>query len=361
MKTELTNRLTIAKVGRKLARFIIPLMAWLVIELIILPIDFFTFRVYETLIVNNVKLLSGPFYPNYKLNKIEEGELVPHTQFAKKRKVFWQTDSCGFRNRDANGHQNIVIIGDSFVAGVKLDQDEILPEVMSKELKQKVYGFGPAGPQFVSKFLVTKRFQIDPPEIVVLCRIERSVLDLPPVNPKHFKAKIEDDVSNIIYKNTLLEKLTVYADRALKFPSLQFLRGYVQRSNRKLPVHHGEDFFVQGDNCLTKRGVSDEDIEKLADIVKDYDKALKDKNIRFIFMPIPDKETVFYKYFTDKKPDFLPRLINRCRELGVETVDIHDPFIEAHYLGNKRLYFTDDGHWNYAGVKIASEQLAKTI
>jgi alginate O-acetyltransferase complex protein AlgJ len=358
MKTELSNKMTIARVGRKLTRFSIPLMAWIVIELFILPIDFFTFRVWETLFVRNVKLLSGPFYPGIIIDKVEEGELVPHTEFAVKRKVTWQTDSWGFRNRNADGHQDIVIIGDSFITGVKLDQEEILTEVMSRKLNKKVYSFAPGD---ANKYLVTKRFQNDPPEIIILCKVERNVITTAPINYYEGKAKIVDDASNIIYNTDVLEKLLVNLDRASKFVLLKFMRSAAQRSNRKLPEHHGDDFFIQGDYSLAKRGVTDESIEKVANIIKSHHQTFKEKNIRFIFMPIPDKETVYYKYFSDEKPDFLPRLIKRCRELGVETVDIHDPFIEANYLHNIRLFFTDDGHWNYAGVKIASDQLVKTI
>lgn len=340
------------------AKFSIPLLIWLLIELVFLPMDFFTFRVWETLVVSNNKLLSGPFYPNANLNKVEEGELVPHTAFAEKKIVTWYTDNWGYRNRHPNGHQDIVIIGDSFTAGVKLDQDEILPEALSEKLHLNVYGFAPAD---INKFLVSKRFQADPPEIVILCRIERGLSNLPNVNLNAIKLKVSENSGNIIYKSELLEKLSIYSDRIMKLPSLQFLRSYVQKNDKPLPKRYGEDFFVQGESSCAKKGVPDDDIEKIADLIHEYDKVIKAKNIRFIFAPIPDKETVYYRYFTDQKPDYLPRLIKKCRELGIETIDFHEPFIEANYEYNNRLYFTDDGHWNSDGVDLAAGILAQAI
>jgi alginate O-acetyltransferase complex protein AlgJ len=349
------------KACKTMVLFAIPLVVWIIIELVVLPLDFFTFRVWETLVVTSNKMLPGPFYPEVTITKVEEGELVPHTVFAEKKKVTWKTDSWGYRNNSGDGHQDIVIIGDSFITGTKLDQDEIMPEVLSRKLQLKVYGFAPADPEYVNKFLVTKRFQADPPETVILSRIERGLVRLPPVNPNAVKQKISDAAGNIIYNDPVLEKLSVYTDRALKFSSLHFVRSYVNRNGRKLPEKYGDDFFVQGENSIASKGISEEEIDRLARLVLTYDDALRKRNMRFIFMPIPDKETVYYKYFTDRKPEFLPRLINKCRELGVETVDIQDALIDANYKHNLRTFFTDDGHWNAAGVEIASGLLIELL
>ena len=112
--------------------FLLPFFLALCLELFILPIEFFTFRVWEAIWVRKYgKILHGPFYPNIEITKIEEGDLAAHTRFAIKKKVRWMTDRYGYRkqNTDLQKHE-IVIIGESNIAGSNLTQEDILSEVL---------------------------------------------------------------------------------------------------------------------------------------------------------------------------------------------------------------------------------------
>ncbi|MDI7259530.1 MAG: hypothetical protein QME90_06390, partial [Thermodesulfobacteriota bacterium] len=86
------------KILFKSALFLLPFFLSIFIELFILPIDLFTFRVWESLVVRKYRnILAGPFYPNMEITKIEEGDLAHHTRFAVKKEVQWITDRYGFR------------------------------------------------------------------------------------------------------------------------------------------------------------------------------------------------------------------------------------------------------------------------
>ncbi|MGB9628950.1 MAG: hypothetical protein ACPL6D_09830, partial [Thermodesulfobacteriota bacterium] len=124
----------------KLALFLLPILTALTVELFVLPMDFFTFRVWEAIVVRKFKnLFTGPFYPNINLTKVEEGDLTHHTKFSKKKKVKWITDRYGYRKINTNGPFRIVIAGDSNIAGSGLSQEETLSEVLENQLKVKVY------------------------------------------------------------------------------------------------------------------------------------------------------------------------------------------------------------------------------
>ena len=131
----------------KFTLFLFPFFLAICLELFILPIDFFTIRVWESLVVKKFKnILPGPFYPNMETTKIEEGDLAAHTRFAIKKKVRWMTDRYGYRKQDTDLQKHkMVIIGESNIAGSSLTQEEILSEVLEDQLKVSVYPYAPVG------------------------------------------------------------------------------------------------------------------------------------------------------------------------------------------------------------------------
>jgi alginate O-acetyltransferase complex protein AlgJ len=94
--------------------------------------------------------------------------------------------------------------------------------------------------------------------------------------------------------------------------------------------------------------------------VKAYHDVFKSRGIRFIFLPIPDKETIFYKLLGTPRPVFLRQLVDRLKQLGVETVDTQPAFEKAFEEGVLP-YQNNDTHWNAEGVKIAADLLIKVI
>ena len=108
----------------KLSVFLGPFLVALALELFVLPIDFFTFRVHEALVVRKFRnILGGKFYPNRNLLKEEEGDLGHHTKYAFKRTVQWFTDSRGYRKKESGQLKyEVVIIGQSETFGASLTQ-----------------------------------------------------------------------------------------------------------------------------------------------------------------------------------------------------------------------------------------------
>lgn len=346
--------------------FIFPFFLALFIELFILPMDYFTFRVWEAVAVRKSRnILPGPFYPNKEITKMEEGDLGHHFLFAAKRRVRWVTDRHGYRkkNTDLQKHQ-VVIVGESNIAGSSLTQEEILSEVLERRLNVSVYPYAPVGS--INSFLKDRRFIEKPPDIVIFAMIERELLDLPTLKaPKDRKwASLWKQKIN---QNPWIQDVLVQWDRINKLNMLQFIRASLRRcitppSENVLPgvsSPYGQIFFLQGEQA--NRDVPKEKLAKVIQTINSYNDAVKSRGIRFIFLPIPNKENIFYEYLNTKRPIFLERLILELRARGIEAIDTQKAFEEAFQKNQVLLYHTDDTHWNGNGVRLAADLLAKAI
>jgi len=355
--------------------FLLPFVLAIGIELFVLPIDFFTFRVWEALVIRKFRnILPGEFYPNMEITKIEEGDLAHHTKFTYKRKVKWFTDRYGYRkqNTNRNKHQ-VVIIGDSNIAGSGLTQEDILSEVLEKKIKASVY---PVSPASLDTFLKERRFKNDPPDIVIISSVERFIFYLPPVNvtSKKIQTKLKTKIREIGYRlrnqisvSRLIQFAGVYFDRIYKANMLQNLRASLRRigsshsqttSSKSFSSKYGPVFFLQGADA--NKDVPKDQFDKAVEVIKTYDEFLRSKNIHFIFLPIPEKENIYYETLHTQRPVFLEQLISALKNLGIETVDTQTAFEDAFQKG-VLLYHTNDTHWNENAVKITADLIKELI
>lgn len=352
----------------KLFIFLLPFIVAISIELFILPLDYFTFRIWEAVVVKKFKkILTGPFYPGIRLKKFEEGDLAHHTKFSIKKEVDWYTDRYGYRKKsEGDEYYPIVIVGDSNIAGSGLKQDDILSEVLEKRLNSKVY---PMAPEGIGKFLKTKRFIKNPPEILIFEAVEREIFYLSPLKP----TKRDKDEGEIIDKikllreNRLLQSIAITLDRIYKANMLNYIRANLRRAlnfkhelNAKyIHPEFGPIFFLQGPDA--NKDVKRETLEKAVRIIKSYSEEIKKMGIRFIFLPIPEKENIFHELLGTPRPVFLENLISELKKEGVETIDTQEAFEKAYKRDHILLYQTDDSHWNENGVRLAATLIESYI
>ena len=149
--------------------FVSPVLIWWNVELFVLPMDQFTFRVLEAVSIfkMNAYLPKG-FYPNIELKKMVAGDLQPTGPRVKY--VEWYTDRYGSRTRpeitDSTERFDMVVIGDSTIWGSHLDQKEMFAEVMMRKTGLTMYTY--IWDAFATPvFLQDPRFQKAPPRIVV--------------------------------------------------------------------------------------------------------------------------------------------------------------------------------------------------
>src|SRR6187399_1078878 len=114
--------------------FLIPLVCLMVIE-VMLPATFFTFRTWEGISFATKIPHISTFYPDSKTFINATGELCHHTDKAIVKQELWITDKLGCRNDEFVEEADILFIGDSFLAGSGLNQNEILPNKLKSKLK----------------------------------------------------------------------------------------------------------------------------------------------------------------------------------------------------------------------------------
>ncbi len=342
------------KLLRKLTLLALPFILWPLIEVFVLPMNFFTFRIWETISVNSMRVMSGPFYPNVHMQMVEEGELAPRTPYAQKREVEWYTDAYGYRNRDTKN--DVLLIGDSNITGAKLSQDETLASVLEQHLHRPVYSFAPAT---VNRFLATDRFEEVPPKLVIVSSIERRIPELPAVGENGINSELRDFTGNIISSSPALTYLAVTADRISKLGLYRRTLADMERvAGKREYINYNNEFFMEGD--YANRELSEEEVNRIADVLEGYRDVLQERGIEFVFLPIPNKENIYYKLLpSQKQATFLPRLMDKLQERGVAYVDLQPTFKTLYQQKQVPLYPTDDAHWNEVAVKVAANILAK--
>ncbi|TAN85166.1 MAG: hypothetical protein EPN14_01380 [Gallionella sp.] len=151
---------------------LLPFLLLLLAELFVLPIDFFTFRVWEAALAEPYRY-PGPFYPNLHVRKEREyGDRyrLDSRSRVEAKPVEWFTDAYGWRNRPEIEQQDkydVVVLGDSNIVGSFLDQGDVLAEVMGARSKKVVYSYS-YGSDHISLYFSDSRMEKKSGELLVL-------------------------------------------------------------------------------------------------------------------------------------------------------------------------------------------------
>ena len=155
----------------RLALLTSPLLIWPLVELFVLPIDYFTFRPWEALITVAVPVdVLGPFYPDQHLIKWSIGSYDAYTRRPNPRRQYeeWFTDDNGLRNRPRAvepERYDVVLWGDSNIVGAFNTQDGILSEQLERACSCTAYNAGSAPLPIRTR---DGRFVDNPPKVVVI-------------------------------------------------------------------------------------------------------------------------------------------------------------------------------------------------
>lgn len=348
------------KYALKYLIFLLPFLAAIAVELFVLPIDFFTFRAWEALVKQySVGVLKGPFYPNRTLIKTEEGgDLKPSAACkVRKKEVLWQTDAYGYRKApSAIRHYPVIVVGDSNAAGGGLSQTEMLSEVLEKRLHQPVYSLAPESIKYIFKHGLLKQGK---PEVVILENIERGILtaNYSIRDASDFKPlPVWEKIMWSVMLHPAAQSVAVHLDRVLKANMLRFLRARIHSSTPPANATTADDpcpmLFLQG--ALANRDIPDPIRQHAVRNIKHLSDFFTAKDIRFIFLPVPNKENIHYRELGAPRPVFLEKLIAELKAAGVEVADTQKAFEEITKRSGASLYHHDDTHWNADGVKAAA-------
>lgn len=335
---------------KNIVLFATPLFILLFILEVILPPTMFTFRIWEAIKFKN-DLLVGPFYPNSNYSMIEVGDLSHHTKFAIEKQIKWRTDKLGFRNNHYISNPQILIIGDSNITGSSLSQDETLVSVLNQCGSLSAYSLAPAN---INIFIALKNEGVmKTPKILILSRMERGIPSLPPYNTH---SKVEN---TYIRLNTSLQFFTVPFDKLLRANSISYLKSRIAGTVGAGIQSKTDDkmLFLQGNKAIINP--TDNKLNQISEKIGSYKNYCDSIGCKFIFLPIPNKETIFWEMLElQKQPTFLNQLNRKLRIKGLTTIDTVKLFNRL--KRNELLpYHYDDSHWNAYGVNTVAREIVR--
>lgn len=328
-----------------------------------LPKNAFTHRVWEALIVHQYhSLLPGPFYPKQKMSMEEQGDLAPYTRFSVKKRVTWETDRYGFRKKDSsNQDYDTVIVGDSTTIGTGLDQPDMLSEKLENILQKPVYPFAPY--YEMDTYLESAFYKEHPPRRVIFSMMEWAIPDLIENEAKLAKRPKAKNPSNCC------EGLGIALDRVSKMSFLRFLTARVKgmiknrseaASFRTVQTDAGWMIFPEGKSAHREIPLSQ--VQRIIPVLKRYQETLKSRGIEMIFLPVPNKESLYYKMIPGRQVSiFYLTLAEAAREAGIPTLNLLEYYANVQFKDQTLLYHLDDSHWNRYGTQLAAEGLAQMI
>ncbi len=104
---------------------------------------------------------------------------------------------------------------------------------------------------------------------------------------------------------------------------------------------------------------SEEEMDSICNNIVYLSNILKEKyNIRFVFLPLPAKYTLYHDIINDDEyNNFMQRLYERLDKANILYVDVFNDFARSDEL----VFYGTDDHWREAGVKIAYNKTIKVL
>jgi len=334
---------------------LVPLLV--IITDLFLPYNFFTYRISEAIAFKYTQLANGIYYPNRKMEMTEQGDLGYYTKYAIEKKIVWKTDQLGFRNDHYIKSPDIVLIGDSFFAGIALSQEETVVNQVRQKLNDSadsstVYNIAPGS--FDRFDALLKKGLLKKPKLVVYSIVERNIPELSVSKPISFP-----ETSNLFYSlfQYLPGNAAITTDQVLKMDYIEYCKARIsdQKGSGIPSPNNPKMLFFRGKDA--EINTADSTLFNAIKVISRYKSYCDSLGVAFLFVPIPNKETVYFEMVPfNHQPSFLFRLDSLCNAVHISTIQTLNLFNEAKKRGIL-LYHYDDTHWNASGASLVAAEI----
>ena len=310
----------------------------------------------------------GRYLPNINTDyQIKYGDIVPMdpvktAKLKQPRQVKFITDSMGYRNMREYQPGDLVLVGDSFIAGNGVSQESTLQASLAKYTKRGIYSIGFPGD--LSDYLARAKLfaQTHPDARFVMFVFEGNDFAIPTKRQKEIRGWDKT-------RFQILSKLRI--TDTFVYPRLVF--GISRQAMNKLFPKDKPAVVVDkvGDQTMAFYGqYMDVALHQEPRLLgsENLDEGLLNKIDAIYFIPTKFR---IYKPFlkqqslsmTEPAPAYAV-LLQAFRSSGIPVVDL-TPVLQqgaAEMLGkNQRVFWRDDTHWNQHGTDIVAQTLAKRI
>lgn len=323
---------------------------------LLLPVNVFTHRVWESISFQTTILRSACFYPNQQVEMISEGDLCYHTPNAILKQENWITDKLGFRNEAFMEESDVLFIGDSFIAGSALSTKDLVSEQLEKASGNRIRAYNMATTN-LSKFdYLLKRNVLKKPRVLIVAYVERIVPPL--LNPYYPEraSRLKQMAIDVCEYN----RFNMWYDRMFRFNSLNWLRSTVVQAKGPgvtSPEAKGM-YFLNGKNQKTSMDAARFTVQ----VAQTYQKYCQDLGIRFYLMPLPDKESVYFNRVPlPTQPRYLLAMDSLMKSQNLPIISLIHPFTQYAQTHSELLYHLDDSHWNANGTALAAQVILKRL
>ncbi len=290
---------------------------------------------------------------------VSSGELCHHTNYSVDKNVIWKTDKLGNRNDTHIESPDILIIGDSFVAGIAVTQDSTLTNQLQSLLADRatVYNIAPATFSKIDSYLRLNR--IKKPKTIIYEFGERGIpkpFKFANIPPRSFRSKAK----SIIQNSHFFTHVTIIMDKILRQYSLEWIRARIlKKTGEGIPgVEGSKMFFYQGKDYKFLHN----HLEEITHNILTYKEYCDSINCNFLLLPMPSKETVYYDYVPfEKQSDYLFKLDSLLEQNGVKSINALQIYNKHRENNTSLLYHLDDTHWNSTGVNLVAKEIANTL
>lgn len=333
-------------------------------------IDPLTFRAWEAL--RRYRPPGAAFEPNRRYyNPRSYGDLASignHPELRRYRTEVFTTDALGFRNPPhlLDAEVDAILVGDSFVVGSGVNDDETLSSRLSELGGCAVYnaGEGPAAdPERIQAIarrlnmrgrLVIRLYTEDGEVPTITTSRERLVGRLVLRAP----GEVRDIVGRL--RGLTVSPLQIVSERALK----------ALEDDRILPNRYAVNVvkgtLYNGDSILF-RASHVNNFYHPREIVSDYWGWLRDglrrAHLDLLVVIVPGKYSVYRPFLVNQRPvgeragEYLDRVEREVRAAGIPVLNL-TPFLSAEAARSlergEYLYWLDDIHWNARGIALAA-------
>lgn len=316
------------------------------------------------------------FFTNRSITTTAIGDLSRETSIRAlqvEKQVTFTTDEWGLRNTNAVLHPEIVVLGDSYLAGSGTTDADTLTAKMSSMLGTSVYNFGVQSIDVPALFLRDPRFSEIPPEILIWAPVARRI------RPRPLSIPVKTDEPPSLAQRLIAthrevgEALALYKERMNRDNQLSFQARYLYNGLLYRLMGHENLIYPEGPEGspalaldVEAQGLHVSPLERgvreVVSMVRAFSQFLDEHRVRFVYCPIPESATIYPELFQDRKrivtPSFLDILISELEEAGVVTVDLR-PVFAAHK--SPYLYYRDDSHWNPRAIELAAGALSQRV
>jgi hypothetical protein len=210
--------------------------------------------------------------------------------------------------------------------------------------------------------------------VVILGSIEGNISTIAPLRKKYFYIVGNAQPLPIILREAfvildrictarMINSFRSNSERRLK-KSCEKVEGSFSKSSAHGKPDQAQHEMMFASGLSNMQDVSEEDVRRIVSILKEHKEALDARHIRFIYLPIPDKENIYFDKMPGgaKQPVFLSKLISLARREGIEVIDTESAFRKARQEDEETLlFYPDDSHWNEHAVRITADLLADIL